>query len=96
MTPDQVLSQFQATACALMFAASIPLVFVGMLIAPKRKNVHAGGWVVATLTWDHDHPGAWANWAALFAAISTPPFIYLVGPSIIRSLNAVGFVVDMG
>jgi hypothetical protein len=34
-------SAFQATSCALLFATSVPLAFIGMIIAPK-KNINRG------------------------------------------------------
>jgi hypothetical protein len=43
-------SQFQTTACALMLATSIPLAFIGMLIAPKRAAVGPGGRMASKLT----------------------------------------------
>jgi hypothetical protein len=88
-------SQFQATTCGLMFMTSIPLVFVGMLIAQKKKIVGKAVWYAATFTWDQGHPGPLAKWSALVAAAATPLFVFFVGPYIIRGLSAVGFMMNL-
>lgn len=85
--------QFQTTACALMFTTSIPLVFAGMLIAPKRAAV-GGGRIAANFKWDNQHPGVIAKWSAIAGA--APVFVYFVGPFIVKRLNAAGFMINFG
>jgi hypothetical protein len=89
-------SEFQATACAVMLPTSIPLIFLGMLIVPKLRVPNASSWYAATFTWGNGHPAVLAKRAAIFGAVATPPFVVFVGPYIIRSLNAMGFVLNSG
>jgi hypothetical protein len=89
-------SQFQATTCWLMFMTSIPLGFVGMLIAPRKNITGVVRWYAASFKWDQDDPGALMKWAALASAAATPLLVFFVGPHIVRGLNSVGFVMNLG
>lgn len=89
-------SQFQTTTCGLMFATSIPLAMLGVLIAPKKNIKGTVRWYAASFNWDQDDPKSLMKWAALLSAMLTPFFVFLVGPHIIRVLNAAGFVTNLG
>jgi hypothetical protein len=89
-------SQFQATAGWLMFWTSIPLAFIGALIAPKKNVTGKVRWYAASFNWDQDDPLALMKWAALVSAVATPFFVFFVGPHIIRGINAVGLVMNLG
>ncbi len=89
-------SQFQTTACALMFATSIPLAILGGLLAPKKNVTGAVRWYAARFNWDSDDPRSLMKWSALATAVATPWFVFLVGPYIIRGLNAGGIVLEFG
>jgi hypothetical protein len=89
-------SKFQATACWLMFSTSIPLAFVGGLIAPKKNVSGTVRWYGARFTWDNHDPEGLIKRAAIASAIAAPLFLFFVGPTIVRGLNAIGFVVNIG
>ena len=89
-------SAFQATACWLMFTTSIPLVFAGAFIAPRKNIAGAVRWFGFSFKWDPDDPGGFMKWTALAAAAATPFFVFFVGPYIIRGLNAAGLVMNLG
>ena len=89
-------SAFQATTCRLMFATSIPLAFVGVLIAPKKNVAGTVRWYAASFNWDQDDPRNLMKWAMGVSAAATPPFVFFVGPLVINSLNSAGFVMNLG
>lgn len=89
-------SSFQATACTLMFMTSISLAAVGMHIAPKKNVKFSASKFSARWTYDADDPAAILWKAALVAACLTPAFVFIVGPRMIRMLNAIGVVLNMG
>ena len=89
------LSQFQTTSCWLMFTTSIPMTFLGVLIAPKRKISGNVRWYGARFNWEQDDPMRLMRRSALASTIATPFFLYFIGPSIIRWLNSTGFVMNL-
>jgi len=89
-------SAFQATACWLMFTTSIPLAFAGLFLAPKKNVTGMVRWYGARFRWDPDDPGALMKWAAITSAVATPFFVFFIGSYIIRGLNEVGFVMNLG
>jgi hypothetical protein len=89
-------SAFQATAGELMFSTSIPLCFLAMLLAPKKNVTGAGRWYAARFHWNQDDPKGLMKWAALASAAATPLFLFFVGSYIVRTLNALGFVMNLG
>jgi hypothetical protein len=89
-------SAFQATACWLMFTTSIPLAFVGLFLAPRKNVTGIVRWYGASFRWAPDDPGALMKRAAIASAAATPFFVFFIGPYIIRGLNAVGFVMNLG
>lgn len=88
-------SAFQATTSWLMFTTSIPLAFVGILIAPRKNVTGDVRWYSFSFKWDMDDPGGLLKWAAIASAAATPFFVFLIGPFIIRGLNDVGFVMNL-
>jgi hypothetical protein len=78
-------SAFQATACWLMFATSIPLAFAGGLIAPKKTIKGSFRWFGGSLTWDQDDPKHFGKWAALASAAAAPLLVFWLGPHIVRA-----------
>jgi hypothetical protein len=89
-------SQFQTTTCAVMFMTSIPLAFIGVLIAPKKKINGIARWWAADFKWDRDDPGKLIWWTFVGTALLTPLFVFFVGPRIVDGLNAFGFVMNFG
>ena len=89
-------SAFQATACALIFGTSIPLAFIGVLVAPKKNVQKAVRWYAARMTWDKDDPAGVSDWAFWITALLTPPLVFFVGPLFVVLLNKAGFVANLG
>ncbi len=87
---------FQATTCYLMFTTSIPMSFVGMFVSPKKNIRGTVRWYAFSFNWDQDDPKGLGKRAAIASAIATPFFVFFVGPYIVRGLNAVGFVMNLG
>jgi hypothetical protein len=89
------LSAFQATSLALLFATSIPLAFLGMIIAPK-KNINWKGsfFIFGSAKWDQDDPKRILKWSAISGAVVAPVIIFLIGPSLVHWLNRIGFIVN--
>ena len=87
---------FQATTCSVMFSTSIPLFFAAVLISPKANIRGHATWYAFRYQWDSNDPKHLQRGAAIASAIATPFFVFLVGPSIIRSLNTLGFVANLG
>lgn len=85
-------SAFQATSLAIMFQTSIPLFFVALLIMPK-SNLRTKGW---SATWEPDDPRHLFWKAAILGVFATPLIVLIAGPYLIRTLNANGFVLDLG
>ncbi len=90
------LSAFQATTCALMFETSIPLFFVALTILPKRNFVGTFRTLGMGAKWDWDDPRRLSKKAAIVGALATPILVFTVGPHLIRALNAIGFVLNLG
>jgi hypothetical protein len=89
-------SAFQATTCWLMFTTSIPLAIAGIFIAPRKNIMGTVRWYAASFNWDQDDPKGLLKWVALGSAATTPFLVFFVGPHLIRGLNAVGFVMNLG
>ena len=89
-------SQFQTTACALMFLTSVPLAMLGGLLAPRKNVTGVVRWYAASFKWEDDDPRGLMKWSALATAVATPWFVFLVAPYIIRSLNAAGVTLKFG
>jgi hypothetical protein len=86
------LSAFQSTACALMFATSIPLAFVGFFIMPKKNIKGTVRWYAARFTFDQDDPRGLSKWSSIASAVLTPFLVFGAGPYLIHALNDLGFV----
>ncbi len=89
-------SAFQATACALMFLTSIPLCFLGFIISPRglvmQRDVrgrYRPGWNID----DRHRLMRWGVWAGAGCA---PALLFVVGPYVVRALNAAGVVFNLG
>jgi hypothetical protein len=85
-------TQFQTTTCALMFATSIPVAILGVLLAPKKNLTGTVRWYAASFKWDDDDPRGLMKWTALATAVATPFLICLIGSLIVQSLNTAGIV----
>lgn len=89
-------SAFQATTCWLMFTTSIPLAFAGIFLAPRKNVTGTVRWYGARFKWDQDDPRGLLKRVAIASAAATPFFVFFAGPYIIRGLNDVGFVMNLG
>ncbi len=87
-------SAFQATACALLFSTSLPLAFLGALIAPRRDIVMRRSKWSFRFNWQQDDPDKILKYAVALGAIAAGPMLYLLGPVIVRAVNAAGIVLQ--
>ena len=87
---------FQATTCFLMFPTSIPTFLLGILISPKKNIRGTARWYGFNYHWDQDDPNGLGKRAAISTAIATPFLVFFAGPYVVRGLNAVGFVMNLG
>ena len=87
---------FQATTCWLMFNTSIPLGIVAILVQPKKNITGRASWFGFRYKWDADDPSHAATWAAVVGTVATPFLVFVIGPHLIRALNASGFVMNLG
>lgn len=85
-------SAFQGTSCALLFATSIPLGFLGILIGPKKNVISRSGTLWFSAKWEQDDPQKLAPWAMACGAISAPILVFLIGPPLVNWLNSIGVV----
>ena len=85
-------SGFQGTSCAVLFATSIPLCFLGSFLAPKRNVVARRGFLSVSAKWDQDDPKRLFTRAIVLGSIGAPIAIFALGPGLIKWLNGVGFV----
>ncbi len=111
MTPDAVhgyvyahnehgrvsyFTAFEATSCALLLATSIPLVFVGAIILPKKNVVVRRGFLGASATWDEDDPKRVYRWGLAAGVLAMPIIVFLIGPVVVEWLNAHGVMLSLG
>ena len=82
---------FQATSCALLFETSIPLVFIGGLIVPKRDIKSWGGLLAWRVTWNQDDPSHLFKWGLALGALSAPAIVFRLGPTLVHWLVSLGF-----
>ena len=62
-----------------MFATSVPLAFVGVLVAPKKNITGKVRWFGFGFKWDQDDPFVLMKLAAVVSAAATPVFLYFWG-----------------
>ncbi len=86
-------SAFQATSCALLFATSIPLSFLGMFMSPRRNVVSRRARLAFWAKWDRDDPHGVAPWAMRLGVIAAPLFVFFAAPPLVTWLNAQGIAV---
>jgi hypothetical protein len=87
---------FEATSCALLLATSIPLVFVGAVILPKKNVAVRRGFLGASATWDEDDPKRAQRWGLVAGALAMPIVAFVIGPVLVEWLNAHGVVLSLG
>lgn len=87
------LSAFQATALALLFFTSIPMVFLGALISPKT-NLEFGK-LGLSARWDVDLPRLHAAGMVL-GAVGALLLLFVAGPHLVAALNQGGFAMSLG
>ena len=87
---------FEATAWSLLFMASIPVLAVGIAIAPTKNLKAHTGKLSIRFAYDFDDPLAIRRKAALLGALVTPPFVFIVGPHIVTMLNSMGVFINLG
>src|SRR3569623_1282014 len=85
-------SAFQGTSCVLLLVTSIPLSLLGHLVGPKKNKVTRRRRTSISAIWDRDDPGRRWPVCVLCCVLGAPIIIFLVGPSLVRCLNAVGIV----
>src|SRR4051812_35526896 len=89
-------SAFQATSCALLLLTSVPLVFIGIFVGPKRNVIHRRGWLSIGATWDPDDPKRLRRFGFLCGAVSAPIIVFIFGPLLVRALNSAGVIWSLG
>ena len=82
---------FQATSCALLFDTSIPLAFLGGLIAPRKNIKSRSRFLTWRATWDQDDPSHMFKWPFALGALAAPVIVFRLGPCLIHWLIALGF-----
>src|SRR5579872_1368097 len=85
-------SAFQSTSCALLFATSIPLVFIGVAIFPKANVQSLGKGFLGRIIWDYDDPSRVAKWGAAIGSVLAPIVLLFLGAPFVHWLNRIGFV----
>ena len=85
-------SAFQTTSCALLFSTSIPLVFVGAFIIPKRNMVYRSNRLSFRVQWDPDDPKRLRRVGSLCGALAAPIAVFILGPFLVNALNGRGVV----
>jgi hypothetical protein len=85
-------SAFQSTSCALLFLSS-PLFFgLGFYLTPKKDVIYKTGKLSFSMRFKADDPRKIQRIGAAAGAIAALLFVFLLGPSLVRSLNSIGFV----
>jgi len=87
---------FQATCSAMLIATAIPITFLGVALLPKKNVVVRRGFLGASANWDHDDPRRRQRWGYVAGVLATPLIIFVLGPILVRWLNARGFVFSLG
>jgi hypothetical protein len=90
------LSAFEATSCWLLFATSIPLAFIGMIVSPKRNIIYRRGPLSVGAKWDPDDPEGLQRVGYVLGTVSAPIIVFIIGPALINALNAAGVVLSFG
>ena len=83
-------SAFQVTACSLLLWTSIPLSFIGMLLIPKRNINFRRGFLSFSMKWELDDPENLNRIASVAGALAAPLLVFVVGPTVVKSLVAAG------
>ena len=89
-------SAFQATSCALLFATSVPLAFVGIFVSPKRNVINRRGFLSVGTKWDPDDPKRLQRIGFITGAVAAPILVFIVGPVVVNMLIASGAVFSFG
>ena len=89
-------SAVQATSGPLLFLIAIATFVVGFTIAPKKNIRTTRGWLSVSMRFDRDDPHNILIWSQLGGVILAPAFIFTVWPSIVATLNRLGFVFNVG
>ena len=84
-------SAFQGTSCALLFGTSPLFFFVGVFISPKKEVVAKSGRFSFSMKWKPDDPRRIQRVAMCLGMAAAPLLIFLIGPSLVSSLNTAGF-----
>jgi hypothetical protein len=87
---------FQATCSAMLFATSIPLVFVGVAILPKKNVVVRRGFLGASANWDDDDPRGRQLSGYVAGALAMPLIVFVLGPILVGWMNARGVICSLG
>ena len=82
----------QATTHALLFATSIPLMFLGAAIMPKA-NLETS---FLRARWDRDDPHHIQTIAQVVGALLTPLFVFQMLPILVSALNQAGVIWSLG
>ena len=85
-------SAFQGTSCALLFATSPLLFFLGIAASPKKNVVSKTALLSFSMRWEPDDPREVQRVGATVGAVAAPVVIFLLGPSLVLNLNSIGIV----
>lgn len=75
-------SKFEGTSCNILFFTSVPILFLGVFLVPKKGN---GG-----ARWVFNDPLRLRYWGFLSGAMAAPLIIFGLGPPFVRWLNTNG------
>ena len=89
-------SAFQATSCALLFATSTPLSFLGIFVSPKRNVIYRRGFLSVGAKWDPDDPKKLQRIGFAIGAVAAPILVFVVGPYLVKALIAGGVAFSFG
>jgi len=89
-------SAFQATSCVLLFSSSIPLGFLVIYLSPKRNVVVRRTMLAVSARWDQDDPKKIQRVGFWLGALAAPIVVFVIGPTLVKWLNAAGIVWSLG
>jgi hypothetical protein len=79
-----------------MFATSVPLGFVGYGVLPKKNAKSKVSKFDFRSTYEPDDPKRMFWKGALAGTLLTPVVVFLGGPHLVKTLNAMGFIINFG
>ena len=86
-------SAFQGTSCAILFATSIPMVFLAIGISPKKNVLSRQGRLSFSMKWKSDDPKGYQKRGMFCGAVAAPVIVFAFGPLFVAWLNHLGVAV---